>query len=388
LLRFDVSANKEIRMNKDSKMGAGPLLAAAGIGALAMYLLDPQQGRRRVALARDRMARLAHSTGDFADAGVRDLAGRSKGVAAELGSMFRRPPADDVVLVERVRTTIGRCVSHPHAIQVSASAGRVTLAGPILQSEQRRLVRGVRAVPGVRAVDNRLDVHASAGNLPALQGGIGRHGPRADAMLGSYGLGRRSLAGTVLGALGIGLSARAAANQDLGRLVGIAGGRHAIDVQKTIHIAAPRERVFALWSNPENFPHFMCRVQEVCALDDTRSHWVVKGPAGTHVEWDSVVTERIEPELIAWRSEPGSSVQHAGSVRFDADPQGTRVSVRLSYNPPAGALGHGVASLLGFDPKHDLDADLMRMKSFIETGTPPHDAAQRSQAARPETAWH
>jgi uncharacterized membrane protein len=107
----------------------------------------------------------------------------------------------------------------------------------------------------------------------------------------------------------------------------------------------------------------------------------------------------VEPEHIAWRSEPGSPVQHAGSVRFDEQAGGTRVTVRLSYHPPAGALGHTVASLLGCDPKHDLDADLMRMKSFIETGVAPHDAAQRGATAsgqpapapqapsQPEPAW-
>jgi uncharacterized membrane protein len=51
----------------------------------------------------------------------------------------------------------------------------------------------------------------------------------------------------------------------------------------------------------------------------------------------------------------------------------------MSYNPPAGVVGHAVASLFGRDPKQDLDADLMRMKSFIETGVAPHDAAQSAE---------
>ena len=55
---------------------------------------------------------------------------------------------------------------------------------------------------------------------------------------------------------------------------------------------------------------------------------------------------------------------------------GTRIRVRLSYIPPAGAFGHAVASIFGADPKSEMDADLMRMKSMIETGNPPHDAAR------------
>ncbi len=35
-----------------------------------------------------------------------------------------------------------------------------------------------------------------------------------------------------------------------------------------------------------------------------------------------------------------------------------------------------MADRLGEDPKARMDADLVRMKTFIETGKPPHDAAQ------------
>jgi hypothetical protein len=35
--------------------------------------------------------------------------------------------------------------------------------------------------------------------------------------------------------------------------------------------------------------------------------------------------------------------------------------------------------LFGVDPKHEMDDDLMRMKSYLETGVPPHDAAGLTQ---------
>ena len=72
-------------------------------------------------------------------------------------------------------------------------------------------------------------------------------------------------------------------------------------------------------------------------------------------------------------------MRHAGEVRFEPNGDGgTRLGVRLAYVPPAGALGHAVAALLGADPKSEMDADLMRMKTMIETGRPPHDAARRA----------
>jgi hypothetical protein len=44
-------------------------------------------------------------------------------------------------------------------------------------------------------------------------------------------------------------------------------------------------------------------------------------------------------------------------------------------------LGHLVASLFGADPKSEIDADLVRMKTMIEDGV-PHDAAQEAPSDR------
>jgi len=73
--------------------------------------------------------------------------------------------------------------------------------------------------------------------------------------------------------------------------------------------------------------------------------------------------------VIAWRSVPGSMVEIAGQVRFQPlSNERTRVDVRLSYAPPAGAVGHAVAALFGADPKHAMDEDLLRLKSLLEEG--------------------
>lgn len=69
-------------------------------------------------------------------------------------------------------------------------------------------------------------------------------------------------------------------------------------------------------------------------------------------------------------------VRHSGQVHFRGNDDGsTTVDVRLVYDPVAGAVGHTFARLLGADPKRQMDDDLLRMKTFLETGKPPHDAA-------------
>lgn len=79
-----------------------------------------------------------------------------------------------------MRAQLGRWVSHPHAIEVAADSGHVTLSGPILQSEERQLLQAAQSVRGVHEVESRLEVHKTADNVPALQGGSGRPRPRME----------------------------------------------------------------------------------------------------------------------------------------------------------------------------------------------------------------
>jgi osmotically-inducible protein OsmY len=138
-----------LRMNR-------AILTGLGIGVGLMYFLDPERGRRRRALVRDKMAHAAHVGADAMGAFGRDLAHRVSGVGARARGALQRGPVDDDVLVERVRSKMGRVVSHPHAIVVDAADGCVRLRGSILQSELPRLMQTVASVRGVRSIDNNL----------------------------------------------------------------------------------------------------------------------------------------------------------------------------------------------------------------------------------------
>ena len=142
--------------------------------------------------------------------------------------------------------------------------------------------------------------------------------------------------------------------------------RRTVDIQKTLFIEAPPERVYEFWTDYENFPLFMSNVREVQDLGGGRSHWVVRGPGGVPIEWDAVLTEQVPGEALAWRSRPGSMLENAGAVRFRAEGEGTRVDLRLCYSPPAGGAGQAVAELLGADPRAKLNEDLGRLKSLLE----------------------
>jgi gas vesicle protein len=55
----------------------------AGVGALAMFIFDPDNGRRRRALARDKMVHYGKEAVDAVESAARDLRNRAQGVAAE-----------------------------------------------------------------------------------------------------------------------------------------------------------------------------------------------------------------------------------------------------------------------------------------------------------------
>jgi len=362
------------------------LLIGAGIGAGIMYILDPQVGNRRRSLARDKATRAWHKTEDAISALGKDIGNRAQGVYAGASSRVRggKEITDDV-LVERVRSKLGRYVTHPSSIEATANAGRVTLRGPVLEDEVDDVLRATWTIRGVSDVDNQLTVHAEAGDTPALQGTGRRPGgawgfrrtnwsPTHRVIAGTTGAALAAVSATrrtnplaiAAGLAGLVFALRGLTNKEVKRIVGLGAGRKAVTVHKTMHFDTPVETVWEMWDNYQNFPRFMSNVEEVRDLGNGRSHWVVKGPAGKTVEWDAVITKRIPNRELAWKTVPGSMIQHSGIVQFREDRDGSKVDIRLSYNPIAGTVGHVVASLFAADPKTQLDQDLQRMKTLVE----------------------
>jgi uncharacterized membrane protein len=189
----------------------------------------------------------------------------------------------------------------------------------------------------------------------------------AGGALSLYGLSRRGVVGSATRTVGAGLLAGGLRTRQSGIRRPRAERRRTIDIQKTLYIEAPVEQVYAFWTNYENFPLFMSNVRTVADLGGGRSHWVVSGPAGVPVEWNAVMTQDAPNEAIAWRSEPGSTLENAGVIRFRSEGTGTRIDFRLCYNPPGGGAGAAVAELFGADPRAKLNEDLGRMKTLLES---------------------
>lgn len=367
------------------------LLGGAAAGALLMYMLDPDRGsaRRSTSTAAlrnagsrtgsalgnawhgvsERIGSLAHSAADSAG-DLYDKAGSSAGDLADAaGSRASRAleAAKPDGAAHRAWDNTVDSVSR----MASSSASDLDAATSRLG---RLASQAGSSVMGALHLNDRDDLASLLRNPAVVSGGL----------LGIFGLMRRSPLVGVLGLAGLALAARSVGNpgggyeNGNGLLSNLMGSRRSrgqsVDLEKTIRIDASPEDVYELWSNYENFPRFMSHVVEVRDTGRRRSHWVVQGPAGSQFEWDAVLTEQSKGKRLAWRSEPGAQIANEGAITFEPHRGGTLVTVRLSYTPPAGIVGHGLAVLLGADPKRQMDDDLARMKHFVERGVIPRDA--------------
>ena len=133
------------------------LITGIGVGAGAMYLLDPDRGKRRRAEIRNKTKHLNKLAIDAAGKTQRDVRNHLLGAMSQVGSLFREEKVSDDVLEARVRSKLGRIVSHPHAIEVKAVEGLVILSGFILAEEVHPLLHRVFGVAGVKNIQNNLE---------------------------------------------------------------------------------------------------------------------------------------------------------------------------------------------------------------------------------------
>jgi osmotically-inducible protein OsmY len=155
-------------------MGLLPFLIASIVGAGAMYYLDPNTGARRRSLLRDQLVKFSNTASERAENFSERAGDKVQGAVAEASRHLEHERVPNETLVARVRSEMGRYVSHPHAVDVTANSGVVTLTGNILSQEVQPFVSKVYTIPGVNHVDNRLQVHENVEGVPDVQGGVTR----------------------------------------------------------------------------------------------------------------------------------------------------------------------------------------------------------------------
>jgi uncharacterized membrane protein len=208
----------------------------------------------------------------------------------------------------------------------------------------------------------------------------------AGSVLAIFALARRTLPGALVAGVGGALIFRAATGHSFA--YGLLGQNTAqsrppeeeiaergIHVEQAFLINRSPADLYGYWRNFENLPRIMTHLKSVRVIDSTHSHWVAEAPriAGGKVEWDAEIVQDQPDTLIAWRSLPGSSIDTVGQIRFAPamGDRGTEVHVFMDYVPPAGRLGHWVATLFGESPRRQMRDDLRNFKRIMELGELP-----------------
>jgi hypothetical protein len=131
----------------------------AALGAAFMYLLDPEQGRRRRALVRDRTAGFARRTFRRSARMGRAAGAQAYGVTQKVTHMREEEKElDDTTLARKVETEIFRDADAPKGqVDVNVVEGVVYLRGELERPDMiRELEKKARKVAGVRDVENLL----------------------------------------------------------------------------------------------------------------------------------------------------------------------------------------------------------------------------------------
>jgi uncharacterized membrane protein len=156
-----------------------------------------------------------------------------------------------------------------------------------------------------------------------------------------------------------------------GKLADRRGWSSAAATSTSITIARPAEELYGFWRKFSNLTRVLSHVESIEVIDDNRSRWTVKAPAGQTVSWEAVVTDDQKNRRIAWESAPGADVRNYGWIEFKPAPgdRGTEVKALIVYEPPGGQIGRLVAKLFMEEPGVQLRDDLRRFKQVMETSS-------------------
>ncbi len=161
-----VRAERQRHQREEGLVAVLMLVAGFIGGAVLMYLFDPERGERRRALIGAQMEDAVSDAGDSLEGKAKDAVSRVQTVAHDAKPGQAQDAAvSNPTLQTRVRAQLGQYVADPSAISVTVNAGNVILSGKIPAHEAQPLIERVRTIPGVKNVENRLELHDSGENV-------------------------------------------------------------------------------------------------------------------------------------------------------------------------------------------------------------------------------
>ena len=151
---------------------------------------------------------------------------------------------------------------------------------------------------------------------------------------------------------------------------------------EAVTINRPREELYRFWRDPTNLVQIMDNIVSIEPIDEKRSRWTVKAPAGREVSWESIITQDVPGTSITWQSAEGADVVNSGRIEFrEVGARGTVVRATIAYDPPGGTIGKWIAKLFQREPRIQTRRELRRFKQLMETGEIATSARTRQELA-------
>jgi uncharacterized membrane protein len=139
------------------------------------------------------------------------------------------------------------------------------------------------------------------------------------------------------------------------------GSGRRMPIQQSVDVAVPIEEAYDQWTQFEDWPEFMHRVDSVQQVDDSTVHISTK-VWGITKEFEAEIVEQRPDERIEWHSEDG--LMNSGVVTFHRlAPRLTRIEVTLDVKPDSllEKAGRGMRFT-----KRAVRGDLHRFKAYVE----------------------
>jgi uncharacterized membrane protein len=164
------------------------------------------------------------------------------------------------------------------------------------------------------------------------------------------------------GPVGALLSKVAGGGEDDGRGAGDGTGKgRRMPIQQSVDVAAQIDVVYDQFTQFEDWPKFMHRVERVEQKDEATVTFHEK-VWGFRREWEAEIVEQIPDERIVWESVSG--MEHVGVVTFhELSERLTRIELNIDIDPsgPIEKLARGARFA-----KRAARADLKRFKAYVE----------------------
>jgi uncharacterized membrane protein len=142
-----------------------------------------------------------------------------------------------------------------------------------------------------------------------------------------------------------------------------------LPVQEYVDVGVDIETAYDQWTQFEEFPRFMHRVEKIEQKDDTTLMWH-ENIWGVRRSWEAEILDQQPSERIAWRGKGQTEV--VGVVTFHRlSDRLTRVMVNMDFQPKG--LFEKTASGLRMS-RRAVRSDLMRFKAYIEMKDDPSGA--------------